>query len=49
MLKGCRWRVGDGKSINICTYYWLPNHRLMYASATVSASQMGGVHSGFFN
>lgn len=41
LLKGCMWRVGDGKCINIWIDYWLPNHRLMPASETVSASQMG--------
>ncbi|XP_042980068.1 prohibitin-1, mitochondrial-like [Carya illinoinensis] len=29
LLKGCRWRVGKGLSINIWIDCWLPNHKLL--------------------
>ncbi|XP_042983206.1 uncharacterized protein LOC122312616 [Carya illinoinensis] len=29
LLKGCRWRVGNGLSINIWTDYWLPKQKLL--------------------
>lgn len=34
MLKGYRWRVRDGKSINVWTDYWLPQHKLIPKPAT---------------
>ncbi|XP_042950136.1 uncharacterized mitochondrial protein AtMg00310-like [Carya illinoinensis] len=32
LLRGCRWRVGDEKAINIWSDYWLPCHRLLQDS-----------------
>ncbi|KAG6620210.1 hypothetical protein I3842_Q075500 [Carya illinoinensis] len=29
LLKGCRWRVGNGLSINIWIDYWLPKQKLL--------------------
>lgn len=29
LVKGYRWRVSDGKSINVWTDYWLPHHKLI--------------------
>lgn len=29
LLNCCKWRVGDGKAINIWPNYWLPGHRLI--------------------
>ncbi|XP_042942933.1 uncharacterized mitochondrial protein AtMg00310-like [Carya illinoinensis] len=29
MLRGCRWRVGDGKSIKVWTDHWIPGDRVL--------------------
>lgn len=29
LMKGCRWRVGNEKSIIIWADFWLPEHRLI--------------------
>ncbi|XP_042962515.1 uncharacterized protein LOC122296787 [Carya illinoinensis] len=38
LLKGCKWRVGNGLSINIWTDYWLPNHKLVPVTTTTATS-----------
>ncbi|XP_042962497.1 uncharacterized protein LOC122296769 [Carya illinoinensis] len=40
LLKGCKWRVGDGKAINIWFDFWLPNHRLVPVSDSITQSQL---------
>lgn len=27
LVEGCRWQIGDGKSINLWTNYWLPGYK----------------------
>ncbi|PWA42716.1 hypothetical protein CTI12_AA440500 [Artemisia annua] len=27
VLKGCKWNIGDGRSVNVWDDYWLENHR----------------------
>lgn len=40
LLQGCRWRVGDGKAINVWTDYQLPHHKLVPVSESVSQAQL---------
>ncbi|KAG6718118.1 hypothetical protein I3842_04G134700 [Carya illinoinensis] len=40
LLKGCKWRVGDGKAINIWSDFWLPNHKLVPVSGSTTQSQL---------
>ncbi|KAG2667144.1 hypothetical protein I3760_15G097700 [Carya illinoinensis] len=40
LLKGCKWRVGDGKAINIWSDFWLPNHKLVPVLDSITQSQL---------
>lgn len=40
LLKGCRWRVGDGNAINIWSNYWLPKQRLIPISDSITQAQL---------
>lgn len=38
LLKGARWRVGCGESINVCSESWLPSNDHPWAQSPIVAS-----------
>ena len=39
MLRGCRWRVGDGKSIKVWKDYWIPGYRMLLHSTQANIDE----------